>query len=209
MVFALLHPTEYDQPRPIDGVYAATVFARHAEFHYLGRKVIASAHSPTNAEGHAGKVVVKGFSADISLNAPLPEKPDESLLEKALNYVPYVEREASFDSALIATLVPLDFDKAHPFSDGQQAFKCRTKSIDLSFGGADRFRATLDGYIQFAVTDAPCTIYPVEGSPMKCLVVLDDATLYLAKRYGRGAYDKLVADAVNEIQHALFQTEEP
>lgn len=209
MVFALLYPTEYNQPRPIDGEYAATVFARHAEFHYLGRKVIASAHSPIHAEGHPGNVVVKGFGASISLIAPLPEKPEESLLDKVLNYTPYVERQTSFDSALIATLIPLDFDKAHPFADGQREFKCRTKSIDISFGGADRFRATLDGYIQFAVTDAPCTLQPVQGSPMKCLVVLDDATIYLAKRYGRGAYDKLVAEAVNEIQHASFKIEEP
>ena len=95
MVFALLYPTEYDQPRPIDGEYAATVFARHAEFHYLGRKVIASAHSIIHAERHPGKVVVKGFGASISLIAPLPEKPEESLLDKVLNYTPYVERQIS------------------------------------------------------------------------------------------------------------------
>lgn len=170
MVFASIYPSEYDQPKPIDGEYAATVFETHAEFQYLGRKVIASAHSSINANGSSGKVVVKGFGANISLDYSAPDK--------GLDYCHYYERETSLESALIATLVPRDFDQPHPFLDNPQGFKTRTKSIDVSFGYTEKYSATLDDYIQFAVRDAPCTVKPIDGKPMKCLVVLDDATIF-------------------------------
>lgn len=67
----------------------------------------------------------------------------------------------------------------------------------------EKYEAILDGHVQAAILDAPCTIEPLEGSPMKCLVVFEDATIFLANRYGRGVYCDLVEKAVNELQQLL------
>lgn len=201
MTSAYIVPTEYDQPRPIDGEYAATVFETHAEFQYQGRKVKAkmAAQGSMNADGNSGKVVVTGHNADITWDGSAPYK--------SFEYARNDERETSFELSLIATLVPTEFEQPHPFSDGGPGFASRTRSINVEFGVFEKYEATLDGHIQFAVLDAPCIIKPLEGNPMKCLVVLDEATIFLAKRYGRGVHDRLVVDAVNELQQVLSKND--
>ncbi|MFU4145473.1 hypothetical protein ACM7DS_01375 [Pseudomonas aeruginosa] len=197
MFSAYLAPTEYDQPKPIDGEYPATVFETYAEFQYLGRKVLAriSAQGSMNADGNPGRVIVKGDDVEITWNGGAPYKPFE--------YARSDEREIRYDLSLIASLVPEEFDQPHPLTDNPYGFKCRTRSIDIEFGVLEKYRARLDGYIQFPVMDAPCVVKPLEGEPLKCLVVFDEETIFLAKRYGRGVHDRLVAKAVNELQALL------
>jgi hypothetical protein len=195
MTSAHLYATEYDQPRPIDGVYEATVFENHAEFQYMGRKVIAkSVKDPMHAHNNVGTVVVRGFLVDISWNGVAPCKTPAKAISG--------EREYSFEGVLIASLLP-EFDQPHPFSEKNFDFKSRAKYINIEFGYPEKYYAILDGHTQFAVKDAPCTIRPIEGSPLKCLVVFDNATIFMAKRYGQGSYEQLVASTVNELQGVL------
>lgn len=197
MFSAYIVPTEYDQPKPIDGEYAATVFKTYAEFEYQGRKVIAKAKNQAqmNADGNSGKVIVSGYKADISWTGSAPYKPFE--------FPRNDEREITYETSLIATLVPHEFEQPHPFAFSPIGFRSRAMGILIDFGTLYKYEAVLDGNVQLAVIDAPCSIKPLEGNPMKCLVVFEDATIFLAKRYGRGVHEVLVEKAVNELQQLL------
>jgi hypothetical protein len=197
MFSAYIVPTEYDQPKPIDGEYAATVFETYAEFEYQGRKVIAKSSNQgfMNADGNNGKVIVSGYKADITWIGSAPSKPFE--------YPRTVERETSFETSLIATLVPHEFEQPHPFEYSSVGYRSRARSINVEFGTTHKYNAVLDDHVQLAVLDAPCSIVPLEGNRMKCLMVFDDATIFLAKRYGRDVHDVLVAKAVDELQQLL------
>lgn len=197
MFSAYLVPTEYDQPKPTDGEYPATVFETHAEFEYRGYKVLAymSGEGRMNADGNSGRVVVKDDDAEITWNGSAPVKPFE--------FPRSDEREVRYELSLVASLVPEKFDQPHPLADNPNGFACRTRGIDVEFGVHEKYRARLDGHIQFPVLNAPCSVKPLEGEPLKCLVVIDEATIFLAKRYGRGVHDQLVAEAVNELQKFL------
>ncbi|MDG9922402.1 MULTISPECIES: hypothetical protein [unclassified Pseudomonas] len=195
MTSAHIYPTEYEQTRPVDGIYAATVFKSHAEFQYLGKTVIAKAvNACMDAHGNAGKVVVRGFSAEISWVGTAPYS--------APNDVNSVDRAYSFDSMLVASLIP-GFDEPHPFSNGDLEFRSRINCMNISFGHYYKYSAVLDGQVKVAVDDAPCTIRPIVGESLKCLVVLDDPTIFLARRYGPGKYDQLVANAVNDLKEVI------
>lgn len=197
MSSAYIVPTEYDQPKPIDGDYPAKVFNTYAEFEYQGRKVIAKFANECymNADGNNGNVIVTGYKANISWIGSAPNKP--------LEYQRRDQRNTSFDTSFTATLVPHEFEQPHPFEYSSVGFRTRARSINVEFGTTHKYDAVLDEYVQFAVLDAPCTIKPLEGHPMKCLVVFDDETIFLAKRYGRGVHEKLVEKAVNELQQLL------
>lgn len=187
-----LYATEYAQPRPVDGVYPATVFESHAEFHYMGRRVIAkSVKESMGAQGNPGMVFVKGFVVDISWSGIAPHR--EPVAAR------HIQMESSFEKVHIASLHP-DFDQPHPFADNNLEFRSRTERINIHFGHYEKYSAVLDGNIQFAVVDAPCTIKPIESEPLKCLVIVDDATVFLAKRYGPGKHDQLVEKAVIDLQ---------
>ena len=197
MFSAYIVPTEYDQPKPIDGEYAATVFQTYAEFEYQGRKVIAKATNQAlmNVDGNSGKVIVSGYNADITWIGSAPYKPFEHPRK--------VERETSFETSLTATLVPHEFEQPNPFAYSSVGFRSRARSINVEFGTTHKYDAILDDHVRLAVLDAPCTIKPLEGHPMKCLVVFEDATIFLAKRYGRDVHEVLVEKAVNELQRLL------
>lgn len=194
---AYLAPTEYEQPQPPDGVYAATVFETHAEFDYQGRKVLAKmrAQGSMNAHNNSGKVVVQGDEATISWDGSAPLRP--------LEYPRTDDRESSLELSLIATLVPAEFEQRHPFTDNPRGYRTRTRSINVYFDTYEKYEAVLDGYVQFSVIDAPCTIKPLDEDPMKCLVVFDDETIFMAKRFGRGVHDRLVEKAVSELKDLL------
>lgn len=200
MTSAYLAPTEYDQAKPIDGEYPATVFKTYAEFHYLGQKVLAqiSAQGTMNADGSPGRVIVKRDDAEITW--------DISTRLTQFEYARNDGRKISYELSLIASLVPEEFDQPHPLADTPYGFKCRTRSIDVVFGVFEKYRARLDNQIQFPVINAPCVIKPIEGEPLKCLVVLDKETIFLAKRYGLKEHDYLVTKAVNELQTFLSTT---
>ena len=65
-VEAKLLPTAYAQPRPVDGIYPATVYREYAIFEYDGFKVRAQTNQAfLNANGNQGTVTVKGNNTYI------------------------------------------------------------------------------------------------------------------------------------------------
>lgn len=197
MTSAYLAPTQYDQPKPNDGEYPATVFETYAEFQYQGYTVLArmAAQGSMNADGNPGRVVVKGDDVDITWSGSAPSRPFE--------YARTDERETPYELVLIASLVPEEFDQPHPFADNPYGFACRTRGINVEFGTTEKYQARLDGHIQFPAMNAPCVVKPLEGEPLKCQVIVDEETIFMAKRYGRNFHDRLVIQAVNELQKLL------
>lgn len=64
---AYLRPTVYEQPRPVDGEYPATVYPTYAEFEYAGFKVLAEIPpGRMNVNGNQGTVTIKGDSVEIN-----------------------------------------------------------------------------------------------------------------------------------------------
>ncbi len=62
-----LMPTAYEQPKPIDGEFAAIVYQNHAEFEYEGNTVRAEISSGAmNVNGNKGTVSIKGDCVEIS-----------------------------------------------------------------------------------------------------------------------------------------------
>lgn len=199
MISAYIFSTGYDQPKPVDGEYVAKIFESHAEFNYAGRKVIAkSVKGCMAAGGVSGKVLVTGFSANIVCDFDVPRKEFQCSRSN--------DRKISYEKVLVATLVPTGFDQPYPFYGGKIEYKSRIRKAEVEFGCFEKYRAVLDSNVQFAVLDAPCTILPFYDDPMRCRVIFDDATIYLARKYGQGVHDKLVADAVNELQQLLAIT---
>ncbi|MBJ7222058.1 MULTISPECIES: hypothetical protein [unclassified Brenneria] len=198
MIEAYLVPTNYEQPRPIEGKYSAVVYKTHAEFEYGGYKVIAnmSHQGSMNANGNTGFVTVHRDSVDISWNGSY-----NSLSE----YKPKNERVISNEKHLIATLTPLEFEQRHPFADGNYGRGCRgiVLSNHAEFGVFDKYEAVIDGHIKSSVLAAPCNILPMKGERTKCIIEFDDATVFMAERYGPGTYDNLVEKTVNELQKLL------
>lgn len=199
MFSAYIVSTEYDQPRPVDGEYAAQVFESHAEFQYAGRKVIArSTKFSIAADGFPGKVFVTGFGAGIECDIDVPRK--------AFQCSCAADKKISYERELIATLVPTGFDQPYPFNEDRLEYRSRTRIDAVEFGYFEKYRAVLDGDAEFAVLDAPCIVRSLHSDPMKCRVILDDATMFLVNKYGQGVHDKLVAEAINDLQRLLAKT---
>lgn len=198
MFEAYLVPTDYEQPRPIDGKYPAVVYKTYAEFEYEGYKVVAnmSRQGAMNANGNTGFVTVHGGSVGISWNGSA-----NSLSE----FEPKNERVSSNEKQLIATLTPLEFEQRYPFADGDYdpGYRGIVLSNHAEFGVFDKYKAVIDGHIESSVLAAPCKILPMKGRRTKCIIEFDDATVYMAERYGRDTYDNLVGKTVNELQKLL------
>ncbi|EMO9463455.1 hypothetical protein ACRZER_002209 [Raoultella ornithinolytica] len=198
MFEAYLVPTDYEQPRPIDGKYPALVYETYAEFEYAGYKVIAdmSHQGAMNANGNTGFVTVHGESVDIAWNGSA-----NSLSEhKQKN-----ERVISYEKHLVATLTPLEFEQPHPFADENHSHGYRGKVIGncAEFGVFDKYSSVIDGNIEASALAAPCNILPMKGDRTKCIIEFDDATIFMVKRYGPGTYQTLVEKTVNELQEFL------
>lgn len=201
MFEAYLAPTDYEQPRPIDGKYSALVYETYAEFEYEGYKVIAnmSHRGIMNANGNTGFVTVHGENVHISWNG------SANSLRKYKNIN---ERVISHEKHLVATLTPLEFEQPYPFANGNYDFGYKGKVIssDVEFGVLDKYRAVIDGNIKASVLAAPCNILPMEGERNKCIIEFNDATVFMAKRYGPDTYDNLVEKTANELQEFLRNT---
>lgn len=197
MFKAYLIPTRYEQPRPIDGKYSAVVYRTHAEFEYQGYKVIANiSPGAMNADGNTGDVTVNGESVYISWIGSA-----NSTSEYKLN-----DEKVSCDSKqFIATLTPLEFGQRRPFHDVNEEFgyKGIIFSDKAEFGVLDKYKAVIDGHLKPSVLAAPCTILPMKEDPTKCIIELDDATVFMAKRYGPSTYVDLVEKTVNELQKLI------
>ncbi|WP_187514473.1 hypothetical protein ACL2XQ_09435 [Sodalis sp. RH14] len=195
---AYLVPTDYEQPRPIDGKYPAVVYETYAEFEYEGHKIIAnmSHKGALNANGNTGFVTVRGESVDISWNGSANSQRE---------YKPKNERVISNEKHLIATLTPLEFEQPHPFADGNYGLGYRgiVLSVHAEFGVLDKYEAVIDGHLKSSVLAAPCNILPMKGERTKCIIEFDDATVFMAERYGPSTYDNLVEKTVNELQKLL------
>lgn len=195
---AYLSPTNYEQPRPTEGKYPAIVYKTHAEFEYEGYKVIAnmSHQGAMNANGNTGFVTVHREGVDISWNGSA-----NSLGE----YKPKSERVISNEKHLVATLTPLEFEQRNPFVEGNndRGYRGLVLSNHVEFGVFDKYEAVIDGHIKSSVLAAPCNIFPMKGDRTKCIIEFDDATVFMAERYGPDTYDNLVQKTVNELQKLL------
>ncbi|MDF5524631.1 hypothetical protein P7M59_14645 [Vibrio parahaemolyticus] len=198
MTEAYLVPTDYEQPKPTDGKYSAVVYETYAEFEFEGHKVLAnmSHQGAMNANGNTGVVSVQGDSVDITWNGSA---------NSLSGYVPKQERVASTEKRLTATLKPLEFEQRYPFYDGDYdcGYRGRVFSNRAKFGVLDKYEAVIDGHIVSSVLDAPCSILPMKGDRAKCIIEFDDATIFMAERYGRDTYDNLVDKTVSELQKLL------
>lgn len=201
MFEAHLAPTDYDQPKPGNGKYPALVYKTYAEFEYEGHKVLAKmAHQGAmNADGNNGFVTVHGNTVEISFN---------STANSISKFEPTAERVASTGKKLIATLKPLEFWQRHPFADGDcdPGYTGMVLGVRAEFGVLDKYEAVIDGNITSSVMAAPCSILPMKGDSTKCIIEFDDATVFMAERYGRDTYDNLVRKTVNELQQFIRAT---
>lgn len=200
MFEAYLIPTHYEQPRPIDGKYPAVVYETYAEFEYEGYKVIAnmSHQGAMNANGNTGVVTVNGETVDISWNGSANSRNV---------FKPISEMVLSNEKHLIATLTPLEFEQPYPFYDGNHhpGYRGKVISNHAEFGVYDKYRAVIDGNVKSNVFNAPCNILPISEDRTKCIIELDDATVFMAERYGSDSYENLVEKTVNELQKLLFR----
>lgn len=198
---AYLSPTSYDQPKPIDGEYPATVYKTYAEFEYRDRKVLAKVgHGALiNANGNKGWVTIHGGFVKISVDHDT-RKPDEPKEEIDVGSKPI-----SYEKKLIATLNPLTFDQEYPFhyGDFDRGFNGLFRGTRAEFGVTNFYEAIVDGNIRGCALNVPCRILPMNGEPMKCIIEFDDFIIFMAKRYGADLYDELVKKTVNEFQQLL------
>jgi hypothetical protein len=197
MFSGYLVPTEYGQPKPTDGEYAATVYSTYAEFEFRGNKVIAQASANTlmNANGNIGVVKINGDELAISWTGSANNSNHPNISNEV--------RTRSLEKALIATLKPTEFEQPHPFLNGSAEYRGEIKSIHVEFGVLDKYTAFIDGNVCSCASGAPCIIRPIKDNPKKCEVEFSDATIFMATRYGCGTYENLVSQAVTELQKII------
>lgn len=188
-----LVPTKYEQPRPIDGTYPATVYRTYAEFEYEGFKVLADApNTRMNADGNSGAVTVEGDRAYVTWEGSANVSSTSEAGSQA-------ESIYSEQGVFEATLLPSEFGQPHPFNLAA-VYGGEVSSRTVQFGEQRSYEAALDGDLVAGALGAPCKVFQRPEDPLKCVVEIDDDIVFLMKRYGKGSYEKLVKNAVRELR---------
>lgn len=106
-----------------------------------------------------------------------------------------------------ATLQPYLFDQRHPIHGAYNGYRGRISGGRVTFGHHhhEEYEARLDNGQSFDVLAAPCTIQFVDDKSLKCVVEIDQATVFMLERYGRNTYEKLVELTVAELSRLIGQ----
>lgn len=102
-----------------------------------------------------------------------------------------------------ATLQPHLFDQRHPIHGAHTGYRGLIFGGRVTFGHHEAYEARLDGGQSFDVLAAPCTVRLIDDKSLKCLVEIDQATVFMLERYGRNTYDELVKLTVAELSRLI------